>query len=89
MKFLGHTVTIDNEIIRLTPKEYEIIVFLVQNKNSAISRETLLEKVWGYSFFGDDRTIDTHMKKLRLNLGVYRDLIQTVRNMGYKFEIKS
>ena len=56
------------------------------NKSIALSRETLLSKVWGYDFFGDDRTIDTHIKMLRNNLGEYRDLIKTVRGMGYKFE---
>lgn len=87
--YLGHTVSIDNEEIKLTPKEYEILVYLVKNKNIAVSRETILSKLWGYSFFGDDRTVDTHIKKLRNNLGpIYRNNIITVRNMGYKFEIK-
>lgn len=87
--YLGHTVSIDGGEIKLTPKEYEILTFLVKNKNIAVSRETILSKLWGYSFFGDDRTVDTHIKKLRNNLGPnYRDLIITIRNMGYKFEIK-
>lgn len=85
--YKGHTVKIDNQELKLTPKEYEILCYLVQNKNIAISRENILSKLWGYSFFGDDRTIDTHIKKLRSNLGEYRDLITTVRGMGYKFEI--
>ncbi len=84
--FLGHKVTIDNKELKLTPKEYELLVLFVENKSIALSRETLLSKVWGYDFFGDDRTIDTHIKMLRNNLGEYRDLIKTVRGMGYKFE---
>ncbi len=84
--YLGHKVTIDGKIIKLTPKEYELLRLFVQNKSIALSRETLLSKVWGYDFFGDDRTIDTHIKMLRNNLGKYRDLIVTVRGMGYKFE---
>lgn len=84
--YLGHKVTIDSKEIKLTPKEYELLVLFVQNKSIALSRETLLSKVWGYDFYGDDRTIDTHIKMLRNNLGEYRDLIVTVRGMGYKFE---
>ncbi len=84
--YLGHKVTIDGKIIKLTPKEYELLRLFVQNKSIALSRETLLSKVWGYDFFGDDRTIDTHIKMLRNNLGKYRNLIVTVRGMGYKFE---
>lgn len=86
--YLGHKVTINNEEIKLTPKEYELLVLFVENKSIALSRETLLSKVWGYDFFGDDRTIDTHIKMLRNNLGEYRDLIKTVRGLGYKFEEK-
>ncbi len=84
----GHTVSIDGKEVKYTPKEYEILCYLVENKNIAVSRETILEKLWGYSFFGDDRTIDTHIKKIRNGLGKYRDLITTVRGMEYKFEIK-
>lgn len=86
--YLGHKVTIDDKVIKLTPKEYEILCFFIQNKGIALSRETLLSKIWGYDFFGDDRTVDTHIKMLRNNLGKYRDLIVTVRGMGYKFEEK-
>ena len=86
--FKGHVVYIKDEEIKLTPKEYDLLVYLINNKNIALSREELLSKIWGYDFFGDDRTIDTHIKMLRNNLGDYRDLIQTVRGMGYKFEIK-
>lgn len=88
INYLGHKVTIDGNEVKLTPKEYEILVFFIQNKGIALSRETLLSKIWGYDFFGDDRTVDTHIKMLRNNLGEYRDLIITVRGMGYKFEEK-
>ena len=86
INYLGHKVTIDSKEIKLTPKEYELLVLFVANKSIALSRETLLSKVWGYDFFGDDRTIDTHIKMLRNNLGEYRDLIKTVRGLGYKYE---
>ena len=86
--YKGHTVKIEGKEIDLTPKEYNILCYLIKNKNIAISRENLLSNLWGYSFFGDDRTIDTHIKKLRNNLGKYRDLIHTVHGVGYKFEIK-
>jgi len=85
---LAHEVIIDNKIVNLTPKEYELLKYLIQNKNIALSRDTILSNVWGYDFYGDERTVDTHIKTLRNNLGIYRDLIRTVRGMGYKFEIK-
>ena len=86
--YLGHTVFINNEEVRLTPKEYDILLYFVKNKGIALSREVLLNKIWGYDFYGDDRTIDTHIKMLRNNLGEYRNLIVTVRGMGYKYEEK-
>jgi len=86
--YLGHTVFINKEEIKLTPKEYDILLYFVKNKGIALSREVLLNKIWGYDFFGDDRTVDTHIKMLRNNLGEYRDLIVTVRGMGYKYEEK-
>lgn len=82
----ARTVTIDGTRVDLTPKEYELLFYLVQNKNIALSRDKLLSDVWGYDFFGDDRTIDTHIKNLRNNLGDYRDYIVTLRGVGYKFE---
>jgi len=85
INFLAHTIKIDNQKIELTPKEFDILTYLIKNKNIAISREQLLSKVWGYDYFGDDRTIDTHIKMLRNNLGKYRNLIETVRGTGYKF----
>ena len=72
----------------LTPKEYDLLKYLFQNKNIALSRETILASVWGYDFFGDERTVDTHVKTLRNNLGKYRDIIKTIRGMGYKLEIR-
>ena len=82
----ARTVTIDGKKADLTPKEYELLFYLVQNRNLALSRDKLLADVWGYDFFGDDRTIDTHIKNLRNNLGPYRDHIVTLRGVGYKFE---
>lgn len=82
----AHDVFIDDEKIYLTPKEYDLLKYFILNKNVALSREQLLTNVWGYDFFGDDRTIDTHVKTLRNNLKGYRDLITTVRGVGYKFE---
>ena len=81
-------VTIDKELVMLTPKEYDLLKYLFQNKNIALSRETILASVWGYDFFGDERTVDTHVKTLRNNLGKYRDIIKTIRGMGYKLEIR-
>lgn len=88
INYLGHSVFIDDKEIKLTPKEYELLCYFVQNKGIALSRESLLSKIWGYDFFGEDRTIDTHIKMLRNNLGEYRNLITTVRGMGYKYEEK-
>lgn len=84
----GHSVFINNNEIMLTPKEYNLLLYFIENKNIALSREQLLNKVWGYDFYGDDRTIDTHIKMLRNNLGEYRNLIKTVRAVGYKFEVQ-
>lgn len=83
---LARNVFVDGVKKDLTPKEYELLQYLVQNKNIALSRENILNKVWGYDFFGEDRTVDTHVKMLRNSLGKYRDKIITVRGMGYKFE---
>ena len=86
--FLGHSVFIKNEQIMLTPKEYDLLVYFINNKGIALSREKILNNVWNYDYLGNDRTIDTHIKMLRNSLGEYRDLITTVRRMGYKFETK-
>lgn len=82
----ARTVSVDGEKIELTPKEYDLLFYLVENRNIALSRDKLLQDIWGYDFFGDDRTIDTHIKNLRNNLGKYRDFIVTLRGVGYKFE---
>ena len=82
----GRIVKVDGNRVELTPKEYELLVYLMRNKNIALSRERLLSEIWGYDFFGEDRTIDTHIKNLRANLVVYRDTIVTMRGLGYKFE---
>ncbi|EFA89819.1 MULTISPECIES: response regulator transcription factor [Peptoniphilus] len=84
----GRVVFVDGEKIDLTPKEYDLLVFLVKNENIALSRETLLNKVWGYDFFGDDRTVDTHIKMLRNSIKDYRKFIVTVRGVGYKFDTR-
>ena len=82
----GREVTVDGTVASLTPKEYDLLFYLVRNKGIALSREKLLEDVWGYDFYGDDRTVDTHIKMLRNSLGEYRKFIRTLRGMGYKFE---
>ena len=85
INYSAHTLKIDGKIVNITPKEYETLTYLIKNKGIAISREQLLSSVWGYDFFGEDRTVDTHIKMLRNNLGKYRDHIQTVRGVGYKY----
>ena len=82
----GRSVTVDGEKVNLTPKEIDLLLYLAEHRNTALSRTKLLEEVWNYDYFGDDRTVDTHIKMLRHNLGPYRDYIVTVRGMGYKFE---
>lgn len=86
VNFTARTVTVDGERVNLTPKEYDLLFYMIQNKNIALSRDKLLSDIWGYDFFGDDRTIDTHVKNLRNNLGPYRKYIVTLRGVGYKFE---
>ena len=86
--FLGHSAYIDGKELLLTPKEYDLLVYFINNKGIALSREQLLNNIWNYDYLGNDRTIDTHIKMLRNNLGEYRDLITTVRGMGYKFDDK-
>ncbi|NLA32445.1 MAG: response regulator transcription factor [Mollicutes bacterium] len=83
---LAHTVYVESKKVELTPKEYDLLLYLIQNENIALSREQLLSQVWGYDFYGDDRTIDTHIKTLRNHLKENRKFIVTVRGMGYKFE---
>ena len=86
INFTAREVTIDGQKVAMTPKEYDLLFYLVKNMNIALTREKLLEEVWGFDFYGDDRTVDTHIKMLRNSLGPYRNLIVTLRGMGYKFE---
>ncbi len=83
----SHTVYVDDNIVKMTPKEYELLYFLSQNPNKAFSREMLLNQVWGYEFSGSDRTVDTHIKVLRDNIRPYEACIVTVWGYGYKFVI--
>ena len=83
---LGHNVYVDGEKIELTAKEYDLLKFLVQNKGIVMSRDKILNGVWGYDYFGDDRTVDWQIKLLRGKLGDHREMIHTVRGVGYKFE---
>ena len=82
----ARTVLVDGVPAQMTPKEYELLFYLVKNRGVALSREKLITEVWGYDYYGDDRTLDTHIKMLRQNLGPYRGCIVTLRSMGYKFE---
>lgn len=84
--FTARRVTVDGESVDLTPKEYDLLFYLVKNRGIALSREKLISNVWGYDFFGDDRTLDTHIKLLRKNLGKYSSNIVTLRGVGYRFE---
>ena len=86
--FTARIVYIDGERANMSPKEYELFFYMLRNKNIALSRGKLLSDVWGYDFFGDDRTLDTHIKILRKSLGKYSDFIVTIRGMGYRFEEK-
>ncbi len=83
----GRNVFVDGEKAELTPKEYELLFYMVTNKGIALSREKLLSDVWGFDFYGDDRTVDTHIKTLRSRLKEYKKFIVTLRGMGYKFEV--
>ena len=84
---LGLTVTVDGEKADLTAKEYSLLLLLVKNKGIVLSRDKILNEVWGYDSFGVDRTVDWQIKLLRSKLGAYRDSIKTVRGVGYKFEV--
>jgi len=86
IEFDSRNVYVDDKQVNLTPKEYELLAFLVRNNNRVFSREQLLDSVWGYDFIGDSRTIDTHVKMLRETLGIYRKFIVTVWGTGYKFD---
>lgn len=82
----GRSVSVDGEKVDMTPKEYDLLAYMATNKNIALSRDKLLNEIWGYDFFGDDRTVDTHIKMLRSSLGNYRKYIVTLRGVGYKFD---
>ena len=84
--YSARTVTIDGARIQLSPKEYELLSYLARNRGIALTREQLLSNVWGYDYYGDDRTLDTHIKLLRKNLGDYARYIVTLRGIGYRFE---
>lgn len=82
----AHQVVIDGEVVDLSPKEYELLIYLSENYGKALSREQILDKVWGYDYYGDLRTVDTHINRLRIKLDRKSDYIQTVRGYGYRFE---
>ncbi|OCB00370.1 response regulator [Clostridium beijerinckii] len=82
----AHQVVIDGEVVDLSPKEYELLIYLSENYGKALSREQILDKVWGYDYYGDLRTVDTHINRLRIKLDKKSDYIQTVRGYGYRFE---
>ena len=84
----GRTVTVDGKVLELSLREYELLIYLVENENIALSRDKILNNVWNYDYYGDSRTIDSHIKKIRHKLGKRRKYIKTMRCVGYKFEIK-
>ncbi|MCG8401586.1 MAG: winged helix-turn-helix domain-containing protein, partial [Firmicutes bacterium] len=84
----GHVIYIDKEKVDLSPKEFELLVYLAGNDGIALSRDRILSSVWGYDYFGDSRTVDTHIKNLRLKLGTKGNYIHTIRSLGYKFEVQ-
>ena len=81
-------VTVDGVRVEMSPKEYELLFYMIRNRGLALSREKLITSVWGYDYYGDDRTLDTHIKLLRKSLGKYSDLIVTLRGVGYRFEFE-
>ena len=85
--YSARIVTINGERVDLSPKEYELLFYLARNKNIALSRERLITEIWGYDYYGDDRTLDTHIKLLRKSLGEYQKFIVTVRGVGYRFDV--
>ena len=84
--FTGRVVRVDGKNVDMTPKEYELLFYLIRNKGIALTREKLITEVWGYDYYGDDRTLDTHIKLLRSSLGEYRKFLVTLRGVGYRFE---
>ncbi len=84
--FTGRIVTVDGENVSMTPKEYDLLFYLVSNRGIALTREKIISDVWGYDYYGDDRTLDTHIKLLRSSIGKYRKYLVTLRGVGYRFE---
>lgn len=84
--FMARIVTVNGKRVDMTPKEYDLFFYMVRNKGIALTREKLISEVWGYDFFGDDRTLDTHIKLLRKSLGEYSKCVVTLRGVGYRFE---
>lgn len=84
--FTGRVVRVDGKNVDMTPKEYELLFYLIRNRGIALTREKLITEVWGYDYYGDDRTLDTHIKLLRSSLGEYRKFLVTLRGVGYRFE---
>ncbi len=84
--FTARQVTVDGTPLELSPKEYELLFYMVKNRGIALTRDRLISEVWGFDFFGDDRTLDTHIKLLRKQLGAYARFITTLRGVGYRFE---
>lgn len=84
--FAAHIVYIDGQPVDMSPKVYDLLTYLVRNQGVGLTREQLISNVWGYDFYGDDRTLDTHIKLLRLALGPYRDHVVTIRGYGYRFD---
>lgn len=84
--FTSRSVLVDGKTVNMTPKEYDLLFFFIKNKGIALTREKLINEVWGYDYYGDDRTLDTHIKLLRSSLGEYRKFLTTLRGMGYRFE---
>ena len=82
----ARTVMVDGERVNMTPKEYDLLFYMIRNRGVALSREKLITEVWGYDYYGDDRTLDTHIKLLRSSLGQYRSYLVTLRGVGYRFE---
>ncbi|MBE6573811.1 MAG: response regulator transcription factor [Ruminococcaceae bacterium] len=82
----ARTVTVNGERVEMSPKEYDLFFYMLNNRNVALTRERLITEVWGYDFYGDDRTLDTHIKLLRRSLGEYSRFIVTLRGVGYRFE---
>lgn len=84
----AYIITVNGEEIPFTPKEYDILLFLAENKGTVLTRDVLINTIWGYDYYGDDRIVDAHIKKIRKKMGDYSDYIHTVLRVGYKFEVK-